>query len=179
VRGGWRAEFAPRLLHLPGMPPEPITSLTLEPHLAAAGAPAATFARLWRSLWAQPYLSAELLECCRLTLARLHRDPLESAAANPYAPLPSAGAARRAAVLAGRAHDSPLFSAGERAILDFAESYGLDPQSLTDTQATAVKQQLGESGLVFLIEALGCLDARIRSARVLRDLFHHGSRPDE
>jgi hypothetical protein len=155
------------------MPHDPLTSLTLDPHLAAGGAPAATFARLSRGLWTQPYLSAELLECCRLTLARLHRDELESTAVNPYAPLPSAGAARRAAVLAGRAHDSPLFSNGERAVLDFAESYGLDPQSLTDAQASAVKDELGEPGLVFLIEALGCLDARIRTARVLRDVLRH------
>lgn len=29
---------------------------------------------------------------------------------------------------------------------------------------------LGEPGLVFLIEALGCIDGRIRTARCLRDL---------
>jgi len=33
-----------------------------------------------------------------------------------------------------------------------------------------VRDALGEPGLVFLIEALGCLDGRIRTARCLRDL---------
>jgi hypothetical protein len=151
-----------------------ITSLSLDRQLAAAGAPAATFARLYRGLWAQPYVSAELLELCRLTLARLHRDDAELAALNPHAPLPAASSERRAAVLGGTVGRSQLFSSGERAILEFSESYGLDPQSLTDAQAAAVRQELGEAGLVFLIEALGCLDARIRSARVLRDLTRHG-----
>jgi hypothetical protein len=151
-----------------------ITSLNLDRYLVSAGAPAATFARLCRSLWAQPYVSGELLELCRLTLARLHRDDVELAALNPHAPLPAASSERRAAVLGATVERSQLFSQDERAILDFTESYGLDPQSLTDAQAAEVRQQLGESGLVFLIEALGCLDARIRSARVLRDLSRHG-----
>jgi hypothetical protein len=152
-----------------------ITSLTLDGHLTTAGAPAATFARLWRSLWAQPYLSAELLECCRLTLARLHRDGEEMGAVNPLAPLPAAGAPRRAAVLAGQVCSSMLFTEAERAILDFTESYGLDAQSLTDEQAAAVSRQLGEAGLVFLIEALGCLDGRMRAARLVRDLTRRGA----
>lgn len=158
-----------------------LTSIDLDRHLAAAGAPAATFAALCNSLWDQPYLSAQLLEMCRLTLARLHRDAAELAAHNPHLPPGSLAEPQRAALLAGVAAGSALFSAGERAILDFAESYALDAQSLTDAQAAAVTRQLGEAGLVFLIEALGCLDARIRAARCLRDLMgnaaaglHHG-----
>jgi hypothetical protein len=160
------------------MAADEITSLSLDRHLTAAGAPAASFARLWRGLWAQPYVSAELLELCRLTLARLHRDEAELAAPNPHAPLPAASGERRAVVLSGGAERSTLFSDGERAILAFTETYGLDPQSLTDAQAAQVGQQLGEPGLVFLIEALGCLDARIRTARVLRDLVRHGAQLD-
>jgi hypothetical protein len=151
----------------------PITSLDLDRHLTAAGAPAATFAALWNSLWDQPYLSAQLLEMCRLTLARLHRDAAELGAHNPHVPPGSLPPERRAALLAGVAARSALFSAAEQAVLDFTESYALDAQSLSDAQADAVKQQLGEPGLVFLIEALGCLDGRIRAARCLRDLALH------
>jgi len=128
------------------MAADEITSLSLDRHLTAAGAPAASFARLWRGLWAQPYVSAELLELCRLTLARLHRDEGELAAPNPYAPLPAASGERRAVVLSGGVERSTLFSDGERAILAFTETYGLDPQSLTDAQAAQVGQQLGEPG---------------------------------
>lgn len=151
----------------------PLSSIDLDRQLFAAGAPAATFAALWNSLWHQPYVSAQLLEMCRLTLARLHQDAAELAAHNPHVPPGSLPEEHRAALLAGTAARSALFSAGECAILDFAESYALDAQSLTDAQAAAVIRQLGEAGLVFLIEALGCLDARIRAARCLRDLLEN------
>ena len=58
-------------------------------------------------------------------------------------------------------------------MLLFCECYGLDPQSIADEVADQAKEHLGEPGLVFLIEALGCLDARIRTARCLRDLAAH------
>jgi hypothetical protein len=147
------------------------TSLDLDRALAPAGSAAAGFARLWQSLWVAPYLAPPLLELCRLTLARLHRDPAEVAAQNPHLGSDTVGAEQREAVLAGQAHRSAAFSADERAVLEFAESYGLDPQGIPDASAEAVRAALGDAGLVFLIEALGCLDGRMRTARCLRD-FH-------
>jgi hypothetical protein len=145
---------------MPGEPesPQPVTlsSVTLDRALAAAGSAAGSFARFWESLWRQPYVSAGLLEECRRTLARLHGDAIELAAVNPFA-----GAN-------GRARPEP--AATERAVLLFAECYWGDAQAIPDDVADAVKAQLGEPGLVFLIEALGCIDGRIRSARCLRDL---------
>jgi hypothetical protein len=146
------------------------TSLDLDRCLAPAGAPAASFARLWQSLWVQPYVTPALLELCRLTLARLHQDERELAASNPHIEPGALTRARREAVLAGEAYKSPAFGAGEKAVLLFAECYGLDPQSIADDVADEVKAFLGEAGLVFLIEALGCIDGRIRTARCLRDL---------
>lgn len=157
------------------MPPaSALTSITLDEQLVPAGAAGASFARLWRSLWSQPYLTPELLELCRLTLARLHQDRAELEALNPFAPAGGA-AARRAAVRAGDAHKSDRFTAAERALLEFTESYALDAQSISDAQAVRVRDALGEPGLVFLIEALGCLDGRIRTARCLRDLAAGGA----
>jgi hypothetical protein len=146
------------------------TSLTLDRHLAPAGNAAASFARLWESLWAQPYLSAELLEMCRLTLARLHQNESELRAVNPRLALGTLSSPRRASLQAGEAFRSPLFSAAEKSLLLFCECYGLDPQSIADDVAEQAKAHLGEAGLVFLIEALGCIDGRIRTARCLRDL---------
>ena len=146
------------------------TSLTLDRHLASAGSAAASFARLWESLWAQPYLSAELLEMCRLTLARLHQDESELRAVNPRLAPGTLSLPRRASLQAGEAFRSPLFSVDEKSVLLFCECYGLDPQSIADAVAEQVKTHLGEAGLVFLIEALGCIDGRIRTARCLRDL---------
>jgi hypothetical protein len=146
------------------------TSLTLDRHLAAAGGAAASFARLWESVWAQPYVSAELLELCRLTLARLHQDALELRSINPYLGTSTPSPARRASLLAGDAFRSPLFSSAEKSVLQFCECYGLDPQSIADEVADQAKAHLGEAGLVFLIEALGLIDGRMRTARCLRDL---------
>lgn len=146
------------------------TSLDLDHNLAVAGGPAASFARLSASVWAQPYLSAELLELCRLTLARLHRDEIEIAAINPRVPPGQPGAQRRAAVLAGTTHNNAAFSVAEKAVLLFCECYALDAQGIADEVAHAAKDHLGEPGLVFLIEALGLLDARIRAARCLRGM---------
>lgn len=146
------------------------TSLDLDRSLAPAGAPAASFARLWQSLWVQPYVTPTLLELCRLTLARLHQDEWELAASNLHVEPGSLPRKRRDAVLAGEAYKSAAFTAGEKAVLLFAECYGLDPQSIPDEVADEVKASRGEAGLVFLIEALGCIDGRIRTARCLRDL---------
>ena len=146
------------------------TSLTLDRHLAAAGAAAASFARLWESLWTQPYVSAELLELCRLTLARVHRNALESRTVNPRLGASAPSPQRRASVLAGEVFRSPQFTAIEKSVLLFCECYALDPQSIADEVADQTKAHLGEAGLVFLIEALGLIDGRIRSARCLRDL---------
>lgn len=146
------------------------TSISLDAHLAIAGPAAESFARLWRTLWRQDHLPAELLELCRLTMARLHGDAGEQAAANielgGHAPSPG----RRDAVLSGTALDDPAFSPADKAVLLFAEYYWMDPQSITEEAADAVKAHFGEAGLVMLIEALGCIDGRIRAARCLRDL---------
>ena len=145
-----------------------VSSISLDTHVARAGPAAASFARLWESLWRQDYLSPQLLDLCRLTFARLHGDTVEIATANSLAA--SDDDQRKAAVLAGTALDDPAFSSADRAILLFAEYYWIDTQSITDEVADAVKAHIGEAGLVFLIEALGCIDGRMRAARCLRDL---------
>ncbi|ARS27682.1 hypothetical protein [Sphingomonas sp. KC8] len=146
------------------------TSVTLDAHLAKAGPAADTFARLWVSLWRQQHVPAATLELCRLTLARMHADPAEIAAVNPHLPADAISAERRAGVLAGEALEQPHFSDAEKAAMLFAEYYWMDPQSITDEAADAVKAHVGEAGLVLLIEALGCIDGRIRAARCLRDI---------
>lgn len=151
---------------------EGITSVTLDAALAKAGPAAESFARLWRSLWQQAHIPPELLELCRLTLARLHEDTGELAATNPLL-APPVSPARRGVVTAGEALDDPALSDAEKAVLLFAEYYWIDPQSITDAAADDVKAHFGEAGLVLLIEALGCLDGRIRTARCLRDLIVH------
>ena len=149
------------------------TSVTLDAHLTKAGPAAESFARLWVSLWQQDHVPAMTLELCRLTLARMHDDAAEIAAASPFLASNAISAARRQAVLAGEALDHPDFSEAEKAAMLFAEYYWMDAQSITDEAADAVKAHGGEAGLVLLIEALGCIHGRIRTARCLRDIAAH------
>ncbi|HTV94920.1 MAG TPA: hypothetical protein VME42_02935 [Steroidobacteraceae bacterium] len=147
-----------------------LTSVNLDEHLSKAGLAARSFARLCGTLWHQERLPGDLLELCRLTLARLHADSQEMAALNTELPPSPATAQRRRAVLEGTAGSDPAFSAADRAVLEFTELFWMDAQSIDDAAAEAVTAYHGEAGLVFLIEALGLIDGRIRAARCLRDI---------
>ena len=147
----------------------PMTGLDLDAKLAIVGPAAESFARLWQVLWKQARIPPPLLELCRLTLARLHGFGAEMAAVNVLLDAPVAPE-RRAAVLAGTALEDPAFTQAEQAVLLFAEYYWVDPQSITDEAAEAAKAHFGEGGLVLLIEALGCIDGRMRTARCLADI---------
>lgn len=71
---------------------------------------------------------------------------------------------KRAALAAWWNHDA-LFTETERACLRFAEQFVLDPQEISDAEAHAVKQALGDAGLVAFVEALAILDGFSRFAR--------------
>ncbi len=150
--------------------PHPLTSLTLDEALARAGPAAESFARLSASMWQQEQLPEGLLELCRLTFARLHRDEAEMAAVNPLGGSRAGTEALRRLVLEDKAHDSDALSEGEKAVLLFAEYYWMDASSIPDEPADAVKAHYGDPGLVLLIEGLGVIDGRIRTARCLRGM---------
>ena len=151
------------------------TSITLDRHLARSGPAAESFARLWESLWRQSHLPPRLLELCRLTFARLHGDATELRAANPLIDERGGDDRLEDAVVSGKALDDPHLPDGWAPVLLFAEYYWTDAQSIPDEVADAVKLHHGEPGLVLLIEALGCIDGRMRTARCLRDLAAHRS----
>lgn len=153
--------------------PGEITSISLDSHLARGGAAAQSFARLWEHLWDQSHIASPLLDLCRLTFARMHGDAAEMAVPNPRVPYSDAETTLRQAVLEDRALGAPALPDGWRSVLLFAEYYWTDVQSIPDEIANEVKIQLGAPALVVLIEALGCIDGRIRTARCLRDLADH------
>lgn len=153
-----------------------VTSITLDASLAEAGPAAASFKRLWNSLWGQEHIPGELLELCRLTLARLHGDSVELATSNPNIVTGGISTTAREAVVTGDSFDSDALSDAEKAVLLFTEYYWTDTQSITDEAAEGVISHFGEPGLVFLIEALGCIDGRIRVSRCLRDLANFNAK---
>ena len=116
---------------------------------------AGPYRTLERSLWSQPHLPPAILELCRLRLAQLHRCDAEFRRREVELP-----GDRRAAL--ARWESAEEFSAAERACLAFTEVYAMDAQALTDAHAAAVKEHIGDAGLVLLVEALGILDGGVR-----------------
>jgi alkylhydroperoxidase family enzyme len=116
---------------------------------------AGAFAELYRALWTQPHIPPETLELCRLRLAQLHRCDVELQRHE------CALTCDKREQLANWNTDS-RFADAERACLAFTEVYAMDTQAITDELAEAVKLHFGDSGLVFLVEALGILDGMTR-----------------
>jgi len=138
----------------------PVTSLDLDRRLAVAGPISGLFGELAEKFFDQPHIPAELMELVRLDLAYMHRASAEMAQRHPKgAGLP---AAKIDAVVGGNWHRDPQFTAAEKAVLNFAEYYYVDPESISDEAAAAVVKHFGDSGLVCLVEALGFIDCRIR-----------------
>ncbi len=113
------------------------------------------FEALYRSLWTQPHLPAQILELCRLRLAQLHQCTVELQRHDCELP-----AEQRTNLAHWNTHSS--FSSAERACLAFTEVYAMDAQALTDEHAAAIKSHFGDAGLVLLVEALGILDGMTR-----------------
>ncbi|PLW81572.1 hypothetical protein CWI75_15190 [Kineobactrum sediminis] len=126
-----------------------------ETHTAALPVIGDHFEQLYASFWELPQLPAQTLELCRLRLAQLHR----SHADFELQKYPLASAKRDSLK---DWHRGELFTAAERACLEFTEIYAMDCRNITDEQATAVKQHHGEVGLVALLQALGVFDGVIR-----------------
>ncbi|MFK7977751.1 MAG: hypothetical protein AB8C02_16595 [Halioglobus sp.] len=123
--------------------------------LAAAPEIADKFDTFYASLWRQSHVNGEVLELCRLRLAQLLRSSFDMQRQDH--PLP---AHKRENV--SKWNTDNAFSEADRACLGLAEVYAMDPASITDEQAEAVKQHFGDKGFVVLLEALGVFDGMAR-----------------
>ena len=140
----------------------PVTSFDLDRNLAVAGPISGQFRDLAQKFWDQPHIPADLIELVRLDLAQMHRAEGETKLRHPKAA--GLSEAKVKAVLDANWHRDPQFSASEKAVLNFAEYYFVDPESIPDDAAAAVVTHFSDSGLVCLVEALGFIDSRIRLA---------------
>lgn len=124
-----------------------------------------SFATYYNRLMAEPELPVEAVELCRLRLAHL------------------LGCTRalkvrsRRAVAAGLTEEkvaaladwplNPLFDDVDRACLNWAEQFALDPNGVTDEDSEAVRSHLGDAGLVAFDLAIGIHEALLRAMLVL------------
>ncbi len=118
-------------------------------------------------------LPSRILELCRLRIAQLHKCSAELAQSRPA----ELGADCDAAFLRrlGNWHREPEFDDGERACLEMAELFVLDPHAISDELAAAAIKHLGEDGFVAFAEALAMIDSRVRIQRMLPvDLSEQG-----
>lgn len=134
--------------------------MALRPNLAA------DLAAFSEQLWHAPGIDPVTLELCRLRVAQLHGARAAFAERRPQAA--AAGlTGERIARLADYGSD-PGFSACERACLELAELFAMDPSAIDDATFAAVRDALGEPGTVALLEALAVFDGFSR-AQVMLD----------
>ena len=105
----------------------------LRPNLAAD---LADFAEVF---WSRALVEPVVLELCRLRVAGLHGCDAELAALAEW-------------------YRVSRFSAGERACLQVAEQFVMDPSAISDADFAAAREHLGEASMVALLEALALFD---------------------
>lgn len=110
-------------------------------------------------------VDADVLELCRLRVLRLVGSGAEASAHDE----PVTGARLDARKLAALPTwpTAPQFTPCERACLEFAEQFVMDPHGISDAQAAAVSAHLGAAGLVALTEALALFEGFARVGAML------------
>lgn len=124
----------------------------------------------WREFaglfWEEGVVDPRILELCRVRIAHMHGAAFPLPVRRPDA----AGAGLREEELADLDAwwKSSVFGPTERACLGFAEQFVLDAAGISDEQAAAVREALGDPGTVAFVEALAVLDGFARFCRILQ-----------
>ena len=105
-------------------------------------------------------LDETLMRLCKTRVAQLHRCPAQIQALREQLP------ANRFEALS-QWYRSPEFSALEKAALQLTECFCLDPHSISDDMTEAVKANIGDAGLVALLEYLALCDGFVRFQVIL------------
>jgi alkylhydroperoxidase family enzyme len=118
------------------------------------------YRELTADVWKPGRADPVLLEICRLRIAHLIGDAAELATRSR--PAIDAGLTEAKLEELSRWPTSPLYSAGERAALNFAEVYVADPHSITDADAARLHEHYDPPELATLTTALALFDAMSR-----------------
>jgi alkylhydroperoxidase family enzyme len=123
----------------------------------------------WREFtslfWSERAVDPVVLELCRLRIASMLGARFALAQRTPEATAAGLDESRIAALDAWWKNDR--FTETERACLRFAEQFALDPKEITDADAAAVVEALGDAGMVAFVEALAIFDGFARFSRFL------------
>lgn len=121
----------------------------------------------WDAAWSS--VDPCILELCRLEIATILRNPIEFKSRTPAA-IAAGFDDRKVSALTSWMHSS-LITPAERACLAFTDAFVIDVASLPDQTAAAVREHLGDAGLVDFASALLVLEQRQRLALVWNALF--------
>jgi alkylhydroperoxidase family enzyme len=111
-----------------------------------------------------------LLELCRLRIAQLLGCDAEWSTRSPEAL--AAGLSEETIAAVAQWPTSPLFGERERACLALTEQWVIDVASVTDEQVEAVRNELGDAGLVAFANALLVVEQRQRLRLAWAQLFN-------
>jgi alkylhydroperoxidase family enzyme len=128
------------------------------------------FLALYESLWESAVLEPSILDMCRLRIAALMG--LDATDSEPGTIALSLAADKLATL--PRYATSPLFSTCERACIEFAEQYVLDPHALTDEDFARLREHLDDKQIATLTLAAAVFDATTRFELAL-GIAPHGS----
>lgn len=105
-----------------------------------------------------------LLELCRIRIAQLVESAFDLSLR--YAPAQDAGLSEAKIEALSNYTDSDLFSAKERAALEFTEQFVIQSSSISDDDVDRVQAHLTAEEFIFLTKSLGAMDqfARANSA---------------
>ena len=147
-----------------------MNSAVLAERLHHAPDVAAALDAAWDAAWSS--VDPCLLELCRLEIATILRNPIEFETRTPAV---AAGFDDRKISALTSWMRSPLITATERACLAFTDAFVIDVASLPDDTAAAVREHLGDAGLVDFASALLVLEQRQRLSLVWNSLFEGAS----
>ncbi len=109
----------------------------------------------------QNLLAEELMRLCHLRVAQLHRCTSQEQALLPLLPEAKVNAL-------SQWYRAPEFSGLEKAALQLTESFCLDTHSISDDMTAAVVAEIGDEGLVALLEYLALCDGFVRFQVILQ-----------
>jgi alkylhydroperoxidase family enzyme len=132
------------------------------------------FRELYGGLWDPSVIDPRVLELCRLRIATVLGCVAERAVR--YDDASSAGLTERDVAELPRWPTSDRFSPAERACIEYAEQYVMDPHQLTDAHFEALHAHLDEPALATLSLAVAMFDALTRF-RLALDVAPIGPEP--
>ena len=118
------------------------------------------FLALERGVWTSPALDPSMLEVARLRIAKLVGCSHELERRMPEALAAGLTEAKIAAL--AQWPSSPLYTARERMVLAFCESYVIDAHSVTDALCARLNEQFSPAELSALTIAIALFDAMAR-----------------